>query len=142
MAIMALTSGSSSLRDFEIDQPALFLDHAAVADQQFHPAQVAVVAAGLGDQHAVDHFGRVDAGMGVAADDDVELGHLLGQLQVLVVADVGQGEQDMAARRASSFISRALASGSREAQPLDLVGMGRGQAVAGFDLDQAEDGDA
>ena len=56
------------------------------------------------------------------------------------MTDVGQGDQDPALVAQSPHLA-GLGQGLAEAQPLDLVGVGRGQAVAGLDLDQPEDGE-
>jgi hypothetical protein len=76
-------------------QAVLKAHDGAVFDPQADDAEAAAIAAGLHDGHAVDALLDPKRGVGVAADDEVQLGDGLGQRAVGVDAKVGERDHQV-----------------------------------------------
>ena len=77
----------------------------------------------LGDHETVVHLAAVDGGVGMAADDDVHPGKLLGDLHVGFIADVGKEDDHVAGVAQPLVLLDGLEDGL-EAEALDVVRMG------------------
>ena len=77
------------------DQEGVVIGDLAIFHVQVEETQIVGVFMRLNDDHAIDLRGLLQLGMAVAAHDDIQFRHGLGQFNVLAVAKVAQGDQNI-----------------------------------------------
>ena len=100
---------------------SLLAYHFAAFDFQGRERDTRHLITVLGNQYAIVHFAAFELGVGMAADDEVVVWKLLSQLNVHIIAHMGEQHVDIALRR-EPFILRNDFFGLLECQSLYIVG--------------------